>query len=206
MDWTDDPATEQQLMHLKNLGLVADRPLSRMQAARLIRECRRHPARMASSSVFQALAPVLNEREMHQTPAAREETAADHRFSGSAERISESARMLVYRLRHAVEEAKRALAVTPQGPNIRANVVSSTTSRQDFWLDTCRDAREMRTASLQVLEFYQAHGCRFFEPTHDQVQHILNALDTALTFWDRDNPELFYQTLEINFPQLVRRA
>src|SRR5262245_11527865 len=143
MDGMDEPATEQQLMHLKNFGFADDRPLTRMQAARLIRECRRNPARMAASSVFQSPHPQFAEREMdtsrpispHST--FRNGAATAHPFSAKAgEGISEAARMLAYRLRHAVEDAKRALASTPDGPNVRANSVSSTTSRQEFWLDT----------------------------------------------------------------------
>jgi hypothetical protein len=37
------------------------------------------------------------------------------------------------------------------------------------------------------------------------VQHILDALDSAAPFWDKEHPELFYQTLQLNFPELVRR-
>jgi hypothetical protein len=37
------------------------------------------------------------------------------------------------------------------------------------------------------------------------VQVVLEALDAAMPLWDRDHPELFYQALELNFPQLVRR-
>jgi len=37
-----------------------------------------------------------------------------------------------------------------------------------------------------------------------QVQSILEALDSALPAWDRDSPEMFYRTLELNFPELLR--
>ena len=40
----------------------------------------------------------------------------------------------------------------------------------------------------------------------EQVQEVLDALDSALPVWDREHPELFYQTLELNFPQLVKRV
>lgn len=62
----------------------------------------------------------------------------------------------------------------------------------------------MMDATLQVLELYQLYGCRFDTPTHSQVQEILEALDGASSHWDRDHPELFYQTLELNFPHLLR--
>ena len=64
----------------------------------------------------------------------------------------------------------------------------------------------MRIGSMQVFELYQMQGCRFFPPNHEQVQELLDALDAAMQLWDRDNPELFYQTLELNFPHLVRRG
>jgi hypothetical protein len=37
-----------------------------------------------------------------------------------------------------------------------------------------------------------------------QVQHILDALDAALPNWEREHPDLFYKTLELNFPELLR--
>jgi hypothetical protein len=76
--------------------------------------------------------------------------------------------------------------------------------RQQFWIDTCREVREMRLVSPRKSELHQQHGCRFSVPTTQQVQFILNALDSALPGWDRNHPELFYQTLELNFPELVR--
>ncbi len=76
--------------------------------------------------------------------------------------------------------------------------------RREFWIDTCREVLEMRTASPRVLELHRQHGCRFAAPTRPQVQYILEALDSALPGWDREHPELFYQTLEMNFPELLR--
>jgi hypothetical protein len=38
------------------------------------------------------------------------------------------------------------------------------------------------------------------------VQEILDALDSAMPAWEREHPALFYQTLELNFPHLLRRA
>ncbi len=94
--------------------------------------------------------------------------------------------------RQQVEESKEALA-------------SAVVKRQEFWLDTCRSTAKMVVNSRQVQELYQKHGCRFVEPTRKQVQYILEALDSVAPHWDRDHPELFYQTLELNFPELVRR-
>ena len=60
--------------------------------------------------------------------------------------------------------------------------------------------------SAPVLGLYMKYGCRFVPPTHDQVQEVLDALDAASPVWDLDNTQLFYQTLELNFPELVRHA
>jgi len=86
----------------------------------------------------------------------------------------------------------------------RHQVESALQDRQQFWMDTCREVLEMRTASRQVLELHRHHGCRLCVPTARQVQYILDALDAALPGWDSDHPELFYRTLELNFPELLR--
>ena len=78
--------------------------------------------------------------------------------------------------------------------------------RKEFWADTCREMTQMHIASKEVMDLYRKHGCRFCEPTLGQVDEVLKALDSAMPFWDRVHPELFYQTLELNFPELVRHA
>ncbi len=78
--------------------------------------------------------------------------------------------------------------------------------RLEFWVDTCREITQMQAASSQTIALYQKHGCRFLEPTHSQVQQVLQALDGALPEWEKEHSELFYQTLELNFPELVRRV
>jgi len=51
---------------------------------------------------------------------------------------------------------------------------------------------------------YRQHGCCFSAPSPQQVQEIQDALDSALPGWSGDHPELFYRTLELNFPGLLR--
>jgi hypothetical protein len=80
----------------------------------------------------------------------------------------------------------------------------SKTQRDEFWADTCREVTQMQHGSQKVIELYRKYGCRFCTPTRDQVRHVLNALDSAIKSWENDHPELFYQTLELNFPELVR--
>lgn len=101
-----------------------------------------------------------------------------------------------FHLRKVVEQEKQAQA---DGP-LKAAILR----RQDFWVDTVREPPKMHLGWPQIIDLYRAQGCRFFDPTHEQVQEILDALDMALPYWDRDHPELFYQTLELNFPDLVR--
>jgi len=78
--------------------------------------------------------------------------------------------------------------------------------RQQFWVDTCREITQMHATSKQAIDFYRRFGCRFCEPTREQVDDVLSALDAAMPQWDTLHPELFYQTLELNFPELVRHC
>jgi hypothetical protein len=194
MYWEDEPATEQQLTHLKNAGCVVARQLTRTEAARLIREYKKNPARALSMMT----APPTALREESPLPTQPTPAPAQSNFS-------ESTRMHAYHLRAAAEKARQALALNPEAPNVRADAHSTSSGRREFWLDTCRDVKQMRIASMPVFELYQRLGCRFFAPTADQVQVVLEALDAAMPLWDRDHPDLFYQALELNFPQLVRR-
>lgn len=200
MDWPDDPATEQQLNHLRRFGFVVTRPLTLTEAARLIRQYQRNPLRP----------PVLAEPVLKSVaaggPAPRRAATPPAVQSAAQEGISESTRMQAHHLRAAVEQAAQRVAANPTGPNVRADLVAAVKQRQQFWTDTCRDVREMQVPSVQVCELYQNYGCRFVAPTASQVQEVLEALDGAMPLWDRDHPELFYQTLELNFPQLVRRS
>lgn len=77
--------------------------------------------------------------------------------------------------------------------------------RQEFWLDTCRGFAHIKFACAQIQELYRKYGCRFAEPTLQQVRGILDALDGAAPRWETEHPELFYQTLELSFPELLIR-
>jgi hypothetical protein len=204
MDWVDEPATEQQLIHLRELGFSLGKPLKMTEAARLIRELRRNPGRLRSMTTMTPTTIVAETTRMASRSSPLPPQAVMPRALGKD--FCESTRMHVQKLRAAVETAHRALAANPEGPNVRADAAASIHCRQEFWLDTCRDVKEMRIGSVPVLELYQMQGCRFFPPNHQQVQELLDALDAAMPLWDRDSPELFYQTLELNFPHLVRRC
>jgi hypothetical protein len=112
-----------------------------------------------------------------------------------------------YLLRTAVDQAMKAVAEARR-ENLHAaeqNLAIAVSKRQMFWIDTCRDPTRMQAACDQVLEFYRIYGCGLEAPTNKQVQEVLSALDSAIPFWDRDHPELFYRTLELNYPELVKR-
>ena len=186
-------------MHLRTAGYVEARPLTRTEAARLIREYHRNPSRPLA-------APRLQPARSSLPPPRPEIQTSISSPSATRREISESTKLHAYRLRVAAENAQRALATCPGAPNVRADAVSTCASRAEFWQDTCRDVKEMHLGSVQVFELYQQYGCRFFAPNRAQVEEVLKALDSAMPVWDRDHLELFYQTLELNFPDLVHRA
>ena len=78
--------------------------------------------------------------------------------------------------------------------------------RQAFWADTCRETTQMQIGTKRVLELYRTFGCRFCVPTQEQVRCVLDALDSAMPAWERTHPRLFFETLELNFPELVRHS
>jgi hypothetical protein len=112
-----------------------------------------------------------------------------------------------YLLRTEVDQALRAVSDARRETihTAEQNLAIAISKRQMFWIDTCRDPTRMQAACGQVLEFYRKYGCRFEAPSHKQVQEVLSALDTGIPAWDRDHPALFYQTLELNYPELVKR-
>lgn len=94
-----------------------------------------------------------------------------------------------------------------EGKAVEPNPASSITlEREEFWADTCREITQMQHATHEVVELYRQHGCRFCTPGKQQVLYVLNALDSAVSGWEKDHPELFYQTLELNYPELVKRG
>ncbi len=117
-----------------------------------------------------------------------------------------AAELTGFDLRQAVEGASRGLASESgeQAERLRHALAEAQAKREQFWVDTCREVWQMRTALRQAVDYHARYGCRFVAPSTQQVGHVLSALDAALPFWDRDHPELFFQTLELNFPELVR--
>ena len=132
------------------------------------------------------------------------ETQAAAKDKGGQEIVQHVA----YALRLSIEHTRTALAEagTDQIERLQHSLALAIAKRREFWTDTCRDPAQMHARSAPVLGLYMKYGCRFVPPTHDQVQEVLDALDAASPVWDRDNTQLFYQTLELNFPELVRHA
>ncbi len=180
MDWENEPATWKQLRYLKQSGYKPDRHLTKAAATDLITSLG------GSIEPAPALAPAAT------VPPAIVQSPP-----------KEDAHLL----RTAVEKAARALAEAGRDNLHPAeqNLALAISKRQMFWIDTCRDPTRMQAACGQVLEFYRKYGCRFEAPSNRQVQEVLSALDSAMPSWDRDHPEVFYQTLELNFHPLVRR-
>ena len=51
---------------------------------------------------------------------------------------------------------------------------------------------------------YLNWGYLFKAPAHKAIHDLLDALDAYSLTWDRDKPEIFYETLGSNFPELIR--
>jgi hypothetical protein len=57
----------------------------------------------------------------------------------------------------------------------------------------------------QPIKLYLEQGYRFKQPSTKHLQDVLDALDADSATWDRETPEYLFQTLEHNFPELLRR-
>jgi hypothetical protein len=125
----------------------------------------------------------------------------------SAAAVQEKPKISPLQLRHKVEQIKRDLAVAgwSKTEKMAQDLKAAMAERQQFWIDTCHGVPQGQVASLEIPELYQKFGCRFHAPSRNDVQYILDALDQAMPSWDKDHPGLFFQTLELNFPAVVRR-
>jgi len=175
MNWIEGPATWKQLRFLSQHGVKPDKALTKAEASELIRKHGGDPDKLVIAAAESSPTQSLVQESAHQ-------------------------------LRMGVETAMQALAAPGAAARdkLHHELSMAISKRQEFWLDTCRDVRKTFSATAQAHELYQKHGCRFATPMPKHVQHILDALDSAAPFWDKDHPELFYQTLQLNFPELVR--
>jgi hypothetical protein len=177
MDWENQPATWKQLRYLKQHGYKPDRHLTKTAAAELI-------VSMGGPATTVAEAPPPVPVVVRQSP--REDA---------------------YQLRWAVEQAQKAVSAARREDLHRAeeNLAIAVSKREMFWIDTCRDPTRMQAACGAVLDFYRKYGCSLEAPSHKQLREVLSALDSALPQWEREHPELFYKTLELNYPELKKR-
>ena len=178
MDWADGPATFKQLRFLERHGFKPGHPLTKAEASTMIIRYGGRPEEFAPLPV-PAHAPQIPPADAGHAP---------HDF-----------RIAVNNARLALTNAEtRNLAFKQQSLN------SAIARRQQFWLDTCAETAHMKVPSRSVMDLHQKHGCCFMPPTAAQVQEILDALDSASPCWDHDCPEVFFQTLSLNFPLLLR--
>ena len=191
MDWQEEPATNQQLLRLQQYGFVQTCPLTVTQAARLIRQYSKRPP---PGGAIQA--------GPNPAPVQRSDALITVDPVGT---LSEAARLHAFQLRVAVLTAEKTVREDPERPGVRADLRSCISARQQFWMDTCRDIKDLQKVSVHALEFYQYLGGRYFPPSWEEVQEVLDALDGAMPGWEKEHPELFYETLKLNFPSLMRQ-
>ena len=110
--------------------------------------------------------------------------------------------------RERVEGARHALETgcVSELTDARLKLEAAMTQREEFWRDTCREGSELPHGSPEAMELYRTRGCCFCTPSRGQVEAVLEALDSGMPDWDAEHPELFYDTLQLNFPELQRRA
>ena len=180
MSWDTEPATEKQLAYLKMFGYVPENPLSKSAAHDLIDQFEEDPER----------------REIRRQNQKRESDAYE----------LELRELLAFYLHRDCDDAARKLENAPDKfkREATAKLKSCKKSRLDFWKNSI-NCDERLSECYQGFMFYRQWGCQFKTPSAEKIQAILDALDSKLPTWDKDNPKLFYETLEINFPELLRK-
>jgi hypothetical protein len=113
---------------------------------------------------------------------------------------------MAYGLRIECESAKRELDAAGKGEIRDAKMFlrDAQNERLDFWQKALQppDGGEVYQ---QPIKLYLGYGYRFKMPSSKHLQDILDALDAESATWDKDMPERFFQTLELNFPDLLRK-
>jgi len=183
MSWREDLATEKQLNYLKEFGFVPDRALTKGEACDLIAEFSEDPER---------------------------ESVRDKNQAGKWEReFNEREQNLACHLRSEYEEAKQWVdkAEPDEIEDAKMSLGDTQNERLYFWQDTFRQPDQMEGAGTneQQIKLYFAQGYRFEMPAEETIQTLLDALDANSLTWDKDTPEYFFQTLEHNFPEQLRR-
>lgn len=188
-----EPATERQLQYLEQLGQdLGGLNLTKAEASELI-------AKLCA-----------DQTGPEPEPEVEEETTEEY--------IEHEA----YRLHEEIDSARASLNSEENSPlpdaeeeqdlvereksiaDCRADLKLAQDSRIEFWLLTFEKI-DLSGSYISTSDYYDKWGKRFKKPKRAQVEAILDALDSsAAPAWDKDHPELFYRTLEINFPVLLR--
>jgi hypothetical protein len=176
MNWDAEPATQNQLAYLKLFGYVPENPLTKSAAHDLLDQFEEDPAR----------------REIRRQNQLRE--------------ANEYEKDLAFNLHRDCDEAARKSQDAPDKYNreAAAKLRDCQKYRVLFWKDTFGGNEHLAECDQGWL-FFRKWGCQFKTPSAEKIQAVLGALDSKLPTWDKDNPKLFYETLELNFPELLRK-
>ena len=132
--------------------------------------------------------------------------SADRDEAEQERSFEEDQKHRAFRIHQQLEESLGELAKAQRGEirDWKEDVVALTRARIDFWKNTFRDIVDLEDFCEQTVNLSTDFGYRFKMPTTKQIQSILDALDKAWPVWDQDKPQLFFETLELNFPELLR--
>ncbi|MGA2542767.1 MAG: hypothetical protein ABSG78_14555 [Verrucomicrobiota bacterium] len=179
MNWRDEPASEKQLSLLGQYDYLPDGPMTKGEASDLITQFSEDPEKQR---ILEGNRRVKYERENE-----------------------EEERNRAYHLHLASDEAKQEMANADPSElqDEKTFWEDMKNDRVQFWQDTIGEPED-GTCDQQAIKLYLSQGHRFQTPSNDQIQAILDALDASSATWDRDMPEYFFSTLELNFPELLR--
>ena len=187
MSWREKPASESQLEYLKAFGFAPDRPMTKGEASDLLTELKEDPHQQRILAEHREAERVRKaDRGAERTP--REKLTW---------RISYT--LIVTRRRRAWSWRKGARFETPKCTRERFKRHGSDSGRKLF------EHRHGNCTDLQPIKLYLEQGHRFNLPAKNILQAMLDTLDADSATWDWDNPRYFFQTLEHNFPQLLRK-
>jgi hypothetical protein len=121
--------------------------------------------------------------------------------------FKERERNLAHHLRLACDSAKLDLDRAGKGEirDAKAYLRDVQNERLAFWQHAFQppDGGEIYQ---QPIKLYLEHGYRFKMPSSKHFQKVLDALDADSATWDKDVPEYFFQALQHNFPELLRKS
>lgn len=178
MDWQTQPATEKQLDYLAVFGFITDKPLTKKEASELLTQFEENPL--------------------------MEEIKLENFQKRDLQQMEEDEKNAAYVLHQIFDSAKEELEHAIHGEKTDAleEYKDALKNRIEFWKDTCRQA-DCTCEWEQAMNLNEKYGYRFKVPSTKQITPILEALDAKAPTWDKDYPYIFFETLEINFPELL---